>query len=61
VTNLSELVHSADVVMLHNVFEFFLPEAQQEAAWRFLRESVKPGAILITTPPLSTSLMHLKV
>ncbi|KAF4525802.1 hypothetical protein B566_EDAN009910 [Ephemera danica] len=42
----SELVHSSDVILLNNVFEFFLSETQQVACWRFLRDNVKPGALL---------------
>nr|CAD7258032.1 unnamed protein product [Timema shepardi] len=47
-----ELVSSADVVVLNNVFQFFLELDKQADMWRFLRSTVKPGAILVTIPAL---------
>nr|CAD7442103.1 unnamed protein product [Timema bartmani] len=47
-----ELVSSADVVVLNNVFQFFLELDKQADMWRFLRSSVKPGTILVTIPAL---------
>ncbi|CAG2057080.1 unnamed protein product, partial [Timema podura] len=47
-----ELVSSADVVVLNNVFQFFLELDKQADMWRFLRSTVKPGTILVTIPAL---------
>lgn len=47
------LLEQADIVVLNNVFEFFLLMDQQIRTWRFIREHViKPGCILVTVPSL---------
>lgn len=47
------LLEQADIVVLNNVFEFFLSTDQQIRTWRFIREHViKPGCILVTVPSL---------
>ncbi|XP_027042530.1 uncharacterized protein LOC113670567 [Pocillopora damicornis] len=44
---------AADIVVLNNVFEFFLSMNQQIRTWKFIREHVtKPGCILVTVPSL---------
>lgn len=46
-------MEQADIVVLNNVFEFFLSMDQQIRTWRFIREHViKPGCILVTVPSL---------
>ncbi|KAH3764619.1 bromodomain adjacent to zinc finger domain protein 1A [Pelomyxa schiedti] len=51
------LLQSADMVIMHNVFEWFVPLVGQVVAWRFIFESVcKPGCILITIPSIEHSL-----
>lgn len=43
----------ADVVVLNNVFEFFLPVDEQIRTWKILREHLtKPGCVLVTVPSL---------
>ncbi|KAG8223578.1 hypothetical protein J437_LFUL003042 [Ladona fulva] len=56
----SELVQLADVVILNNVFEFFMPHEAQVHMWRFLRNTIKSGTLLVTIPPLEESLQHMK-
>ncbi|KJE90988.1 hypothetical protein CAOG_002198 [Capsaspora owczarzaki ATCC 30864] len=52
-----ELLKKADVVLLNNVFQFFVDEAGQQAIWRFLRESIrKKGALVISVPSLQEAL-----
>lgn len=47
------LLEQADIVVLNNVFEFFLSMNQQIRTWKFIREHVtKPGCILVTVPSL---------
>lgn len=47
------LLEQADIVVLNNVFEFFLSTDQQIRTWKFIREHViKPGCILVTVPSL---------
>ncbi|CUG30024.1 Hypothetical protein, putative [Bodo saltans] len=49
-----------DIVVLHNVFEWFAAEEDQLAVWKKLRESLnKPGQILIVVPTLEQSMDHL--
>lgn len=60
VLEVPDLVSSSDVVILNNVFEFFMPEPDQVALWQFLRRTVKKGAILVTVPSLEDSLKQLK-
>lgn len=60
VLEVPDLVSSSDVVVLNNVFEFFMPEADQVALWQFLRRTIKKGAILVTVPSLEDSLKSLK-
>lgn len=60
VLEVPDLVSSSDVVILNNVFEFFMPEPDQVALWQFLRRTVKKGAILVSVPSLEDSLKQLK-
>lgn len=47
------LLEQADVVVLNNVFEFFLPVDEQIRTWKILREHLtKPGCVLVTVPSL---------
>lgn len=57
----NSLVHSADVVVLNNVFEFFMPVDQQIRVWSFLRTTLKRGALMVTIPALQDSLQHLEL
>ncbi|XP_076442982.1 uncharacterized protein LOC143281619 [Babylonia areolata] len=59
--NLS-LVSSSDVVIMNNVFEFFLTKELQERMWRALSEALKkPGIIVITVPSIEESLENLGI
>lgn len=49
-----------DVVILHNVFEWFAAEEDQLAVWKKLRESLnRPGQMLVVVPTLEQSMEHL--
>lgn len=54
-----QIVGSADVIVMHNVFEFFAPVDVQRDLWIWLRQSIKRGAILLTSPRLDASIHHL--
>ncbi|XP_063216970.1 uncharacterized protein LOC134527895 isoform X2 [Bacillus rossius redtenbacheri] len=54
------LVNTADVIVLNNVFEFFMDPARQADMWKFLRKNVKPGAVLVTVPSLAATLSGLQ-
>ena len=52
----------ADVVILNNVWEWFVPTAEGRVTmWQFVRQHLKPGALLVTVPDLETSLRKLGV
>ena len=51
-----EEVKSADIVVLNNVFEFYIPESEQIAIWKFLRTNIKKGARIVSRPPLEIAL-----
>jgi hypothetical protein len=56
-----DVVISANVIIINNVFEFFLEPEQQISIWKFLRQTIKPGTLLITVPPLEETFSHLQV
>lgn len=60
VRNAADVVSTVDVVILNNVFEFFMPEHEQVQLWQFLRKHIKQGAILVTVPSLEDSLKELE-
>ncbi|XP_013774295.1 uncharacterized protein LOC106459240 [Limulus polyphemus] len=53
-------ITEADVVVLNNVFEFFLPQDIQVKTWQFLRSSIKQGTILVTIPSLEDIFKQVK-
>ncbi|VDK76201.1 unnamed protein product [Litomosoides sigmodontis] len=55
----AEIVGAADVIVLHNVFSFFLPLADQTECWEFLRKSIQPGAAIISNPAIEAVTKHL--
>ncbi|XP_038191929.1 uncharacterized protein LOC119818533 isoform X2 [Arvicola amphibius] len=55
------LLQSADVIVMNNVFEYFLTEAEQASAWDYIIHNVrKQGSLLVTVPSLQDSLLGLK-
>lgn len=55
----AHLVSSADVVVMHNVFEFFAPLDVQRDLWQALRQLIKRGALMLTSPSLEQALSPL--
>ncbi len=53
------IVSSADVVVMHNVFEFFAPPEVQRDLWVALRQLIKRGALILTSPSLDQALSTL--
>jgi hypothetical protein len=56
-----DVILSADVIIMNNVFEFFMEPEEQVTVWRFLRQTVKPGTLLVTVPPLEETFSQLQV
>ncbi|XP_015109787.1 uncharacterized protein LOC107036363 [Diachasma alloeum] len=54
-----DVVREADVVVLHNVFEFYLSEEEQRNVWKFLKEHIKKGAFVISRPSIASCLSTL--
>ncbi|KAM6912293.1 uncharacterized protein FYW49_010813 [Xenentodon cancila] len=56
------LVRSADVLVMNNVFEYFLEPSEQIRAWTFIMQTFrKRGSLLVTVPSLQDSLSALQV
>ncbi|XP_026164141.1 uncharacterized protein LOC113131273 isoform X2 [Mastacembelus armatus] len=56
------LLHSADVLVMNNVFEYFMEPSEQVRAWRFIMQNFKKrGSLLVTVPSLQESLSALQV
>jgi len=56
---LGETIKTGDVVILNNVFDWFMAPEVQVQMWKFLRNNISPGSLLVTIPSLETSLEHL--
>ncbi|XP_068456949.1 uncharacterized protein zgc:109986 isoform X2 [Clinocottus analis] len=55
------LLQNADVLIMNNVFEFFMEPGEQVRAWRFIMESFrKKGSLLVSVPALQESLTSLQ-
>lgn len=56
------LLQNADVVVMNNVFEYFMEPEQQVRAWKFIMQNFrKKGSLLVTVPSLHESLNPLQV
>ncbi|XP_022053566.1 uncharacterized protein zgc:109986 isoform X1 [Acanthochromis polyacanthus] len=51
------LLQNTDVLVMNNVFEYFMEPSEQIRAWRFIIQSFrKSGSLLVSTPSLQESL-----
>ncbi|XP_027703229.1 uncharacterized protein LOC114032181 isoform X1 [Vombatus ursinus] len=58
----ASLLQNADVVIMNNVFEYFLDRSEQARAWEYISHNVrKKGSLLVTVPSLKESLSNLQV
>ncbi|XP_019500240.1 PREDICTED: uncharacterized protein LOC109383889 isoform X3 [Hipposideros armiger] len=56
------LLQNADIVIMNNVFEYFLDETEQARAWEYISHNVrKQGSLLVTVPSLEESFSGLQV
>ncbi|PNF14742.1 hypothetical protein B7P43_G08354 [Cryptotermes secundus] len=55
-----DVILSADVIIMNNVFEFFMEPEQQTSMWRFLRQTIKSGTLLVTIPSLEETFSSLQ-
>ncbi|XP_015720478.1 uncharacterized protein LOC107315039 isoform X2 [Coturnix japonica] len=57
----ASLLQNADVIVMNNVFEYFLDRLEQARAWEFIACNVKKrGSLLVTVPSLKESLSKLQ-
>ncbi|KAG9300983.1 hypothetical protein G9A89_018935 [Geosiphon pyriformis] len=56
VLNHKELLQLADIIIMHNVFQFFHSISTQQHLWSFIRENTRPSALLVTIPSLKEQL-----
>lgn len=61
VLNQLDVVRNCDVIILNNVFEFFLTKKNQHRIWTQLRETLKSGTLLVTVPSVEDSMEELEV
>jgi len=51
-----ETISKANVVVLHNVFQFFLEKQEAADAWASLMRALAPGTTVVTCPPIEEQL-----
>nr|XP_057946434.1 uncharacterized protein LOC131140224 [Doryrhamphus excisus] len=57
----SALLQSADVLVMNNVFEYFMEPSQQVRAWKLIMQTFrKKGSLLVSVPSLEESLNTLQ-
>jgi len=56
-----KLMAKADVILMHNVFEFFHKTEDHLKHWKFLMSTLKVGALLVTSPSLEQQFASGKV
>ncbi|XP_002158994.3 uncharacterized protein LOC100211334 [Hydra vulgaris] len=52
----SDIIKSAHVVVLNNVFEWFVSVEEQNELWRFLHKTLPKDCIIVATPEIDKSL-----
>ncbi|XP_072221918.1 uncharacterized protein [Leuresthes tenuis] len=58
----SVLLQSADVLIMNNVFEYFMEPKEQVRAWKFIMQTFRRrGSLLVTVPSLQDSLNALQM
>ncbi|KAJ1522575.1 hypothetical protein ONE63_001760 [Megalurothrips usitatus] len=55
----TDLLASADIIVLNNVFEFFMEPSEQTKMWKLIHGHVKKKALLVTCPALDVTLENL--
>jgi len=60
ILNMAGVLKKANVVVMNNVFDWFLSADQQVVMWEFLHRTLPTGCLMVTIPSLETSLKPLK-
>ena len=61
VVNVPNIVQSANIILLNNVFQFFIPMEMQQNIWQWLKNNIVPGTVVITIPGIEETLHNLQV
>lgn len=56
IINMAGVLKKANVVVLNNVFDWFLPVDEQVVMWQFLHRTLPTDCLMVTIPSLETSL-----
>jgi hypothetical protein len=60
--NQASLLKDADVLIMHNVFQFFADEKKLETLWKFVKENArKKGCKIVAIPSIQKSLQEASV
>ena len=55
----ADLVQAANVIVLNNVFDWFVPMDVQVKLWQFIRQNTQSGTLMVTIPSIEESLRKL--
>lgn len=61
ILNRGDIMDTFDIVILNNVFEFFLDSEQEIKIWRFLKNKLKKGCLVATIPSVEETFVRLDV
>ncbi|KAK6061229.1 methyltransferase domain protein [Cooperia oncophora] len=56
-----DLISNADLIIMNNVFSFFMEADEQAVCFEFIHQHAKAGCLLIHNPKIETVLAHLKL
>ncbi|KAH0554217.1 uncharacterized protein LOC123263697 isoform X1 [Cotesia glomerata] len=57
----ADVLKSADVVVLNNIFEPYLPKEKHAELWYFFKEHIKKGAYIVCRPPIEHAVKDLNL
>lgn len=55
------ILKTSDIVILNNVFEYFISTEKQIEIWKFLKANLKKGCLVVTIPSIEEVLMKLDI
>ncbi|GMT33072.1 hypothetical protein PFISCL1PPCAC_24369, partial [Pristionchus fissidentatus] len=61
VRNQAEVISKADLIVMNNVFSFFMSDEEQISCWSFLHSHIRPGCLLFHNPAIDITTAHLKM
>ncbi|XP_012154438.2 uncharacterized protein LOC100877832 isoform X1 [Megachile rotundata] len=50
-----EIVQQSNIIIMNNPFEFYVSDSVHIEIWKFLRENIQKGTILVTRPSIETT------